>query len=111
MADYLFSIYEYMVLDYNASRSFFGDDRRAEEDRKAILYFTNDLLRNPRLLWYWNPKGGQLESEYRQETKEHYDEHVRKTPGKSLQEDETGPLADDADEDTKKASLHRYCGA
>jgi hypothetical protein len=112
MADYLFTIYEFMILDYNASQSFFGDDRRAEEDKKAILYFTDDLLRNPRLLWYWDASGGKLESEYREETKKHYMEHVRNNPGRPspVDEDEIGPLADDPDPDHKNAALQRYCG-
>jgi hypothetical protein len=112
MADYIFSIYEYTVLDYLAAQSFMGDSRRAKLDEETLTYFTEDLLRNPRLLWYWNPTGGRLAAEYRHETVGHYKDHVLMNPNKPLTEktDSVGPLGDDGtDIEQRKANLKQYC--
>ncbi|HEY0554188.1 MAG TPA: hypothetical protein VGG20_07970, partial [Thermoanaerobaculia bacterium] len=37
-----------------------GDTDRASFMEEVLNYFTGRLLRNPRLLWYWSPSGGNL---------------------------------------------------
>ena len=53
------------------------DEARAAFMKEVLNYYTQRLLRNPRLLWYWDEEGGNLQSLYEQTTKSYYDSLVQ----------------------------------
>jgi hypothetical protein len=75
MADYLFSLFEETLYDYRSALAF-GDTNRASFEKETLDYFTVRLLRNPRLLYYWDKSGGHLSAEYSPKTIEYYEQHV-----------------------------------
>jgi hypothetical protein len=95
MADYVFTLFEYTLYDFQ-SASKFGNRERALFEKDVLEYFTRKLLRNPRLLWYWDERGGKLSSEYEEITRQYYADHVLHDPKAPLIEtpDPKGPLAE-----------------
>jgi len=59
MADYLFSVFEANLIDYQSS-SALQEPKRREFEKGVLDFFTVKLLRNPRLLYYWD--GGKVVS-------------------------------------------------
>jgi hypothetical protein len=98
MADYLFSVFEANLIDYQSSNQIFDHERRKFE-KIVVDYFTQHLLRNPRLLYYWNKDGGGLSAEYQKATRDYYDANVLHDPTHPLapdeREDAIGPLTGD----------------
>jgi hypothetical protein len=95
MADYIFELFEYTLYDFQ-SASKFGNQERALFEKEVLEYFTGKLLRNPRLLWYWDANGGKLSSEYEDKTRQYYADHVLHDPKAPLVEtpDPKGPLTE-----------------
>lgn len=93
MADYAFATFEYSVFEYDIATKY-GNSTRAKELKEVVDYFTGRLLRNPRLLYYWDPPGGNLSSEYEALTKQYYDNFVLHDKLNPLVEkaDFTGPI-------------------
>jgi hypothetical protein len=94
MADYIFSMFEYILTDYNVSKRiyFIGDRWRAKTDSEVLEYFTSHLLRNPRLLYYWS----KLSSEYGEDIVAYYNAQVLHNLDNPLKEepDFNGPLVE-----------------
>jgi hypothetical protein len=94
VANLIFTIFEQRLYDHNrASMPLFNSEKRAFS--QAVLnYFTGRVLRNPRLLWYWDENGGGLSTYYEADTKKYYEEHVLKDKNIPLKEvpDKVGPF-------------------
>ncbi len=95
MADYIFALFEYTLYDFQ-SASKFGNQERALFEKDVLDYFTGKPLRNPRLLWYWDERGGKLSSEYEAKTRQYYADHALHDPQAPLIEksDPKGPLTE-----------------
>jgi hypothetical protein len=91
MANYLFAFYEWVLRDARSAEGF-GDAQRLEFDNKTIAFLQDYLLRNPRLLWYWAPEGGNLGEEYETETQAAYRGSVLAGGTAVLSQDMVGPL-------------------
>lgn len=94
MAQYILTHFESTLYDKKAADRFW-DTTRANFQNEVLDYFTGRLLRNPRLLWYWDPKGGNLTAEFEKETIEYYNNSVIRNPNSPLTQtpDSKGPLA------------------
>jgi len=53
-----------------------GDTERANFEQLALDYYTENLLRNPRLLYMWSKNGGKLDADFEQDTRKYYEDHV-----------------------------------
>jgi hypothetical protein len=77
MADYIFTSYEETYLNWDQANKA-GDDARASLLLNDLGYFKGTLC-NPRLLWYWDLKGGHLALAYGLSLQNYYQENVRKS--------------------------------
>jgi hypothetical protein len=86
----LFGLYEHLVyqLDEVAAD---GDSVRARFVRGSAAYFTGRLLLNPRLRYLWSENGGNLQCEFEDNVRGHYQAHI---PTPSDGWDESGPYGD-----------------
>jgi hypothetical protein len=83
----VFGLYEHVVYQFNeATRA--GDHLRTVFLNDAACYFTERLLRNPRLMYLWSRNGGNLECEFEAETRAHYRSKIEVSSGAW---DEIGP--------------------
>ena len=80
MAQDLFAQFEQTIyLHHNAVA--LGEKERARFLQDTLDYFSNVLLRNPRLVWMWSPGGGNLRSHYELFAQKYWDDTVgRKNP-------------------------------
>ncbi len=53
-----------------------GDGRRLELASDNLTYFNAALCSNPRLLWYWDFKGGKLDRTFAEDLRSYYKENV-----------------------------------
>jgi hypothetical protein len=67
IADRLFTMFEQAFYQWRQARER-ADSPRERFLRDVLVYFTGRLLQNPRLLWYWSPKGGHLSVNYESAT-------------------------------------------
>ena len=75
VANYLFGIFELTFYQYNQAIE--ADDVARRDFYKEVLdYFTDRLLRNPRLLYFWSSTGGGLEDHFEEKTKKYYKDNV-----------------------------------
>jgi hypothetical protein len=89
IADRLFTMFEQALYQWRQARER-KDSPREQFLREVLEYFTSRLLQNPRLLWYWSPKGGNLSVNYEVATMEYYNTNVRPhSPG-----DAEGPFTE-----------------
>jgi hypothetical protein len=88
VTDRLFTMFEQAFYQWGQARDR-QDTPRAKFLGEVLSYFTGRLLKNPRLLWYWAPKGGNLAVNYEPATVQYYEANVK--PAK-LQWDATGPF-------------------
>ncbi len=89
VAHYIFTTYEESF--YLWQQSVGTDQRRAELAQDDLLYFNDTLCNNPRLLWYWDSKGGgKLSREFAVDLRNYYKENVLKDCPTS--EDPAGPF-------------------
>jgi energy-coupling factor transporter ATP-binding protein EcfA2 len=87
-ADRVFNLFEQTLYEWNeAKRS--HDTKGAEFLEKVLDYLTGRLLRNPRLLYFWSPSGGNMSIDYEEQTRAYYDQHVL--------QDRTHPLKEKPD--------------
>jgi hypothetical protein len=91
MANFIFTHFEATFYDEKSADRFWNSSRSAFQ-KEVLNYFTGRLLRNPRLLWYWDPKGGNLADMYESATIAYYNEHVFNDKAKPPQPDPHGPL-------------------
>jgi len=82
-ANFLFGFYENTLFQYNESLKSRNKDR-TDFLRKALDYFRNKVLRNPRLLYLWDSDGGKLSINYAESTIEDYDKNVWNNKDRSL---------------------------
>jgi hypothetical protein len=73
VADFIWTYYEQLLFQWNSTK----DDER-EFVVKVLDYLEDDLLRNPRLLWWWVIKGGGLETTYEDITRCEFQRNVLK---------------------------------
>jgi len=75
VAHYFFTTYdEAYYLWKQASEA--GDGRRLELASDNLTYFNAALCSNPRLLWYWDFKGGKLDRTFAEDLRSYYKENV-----------------------------------
>ena len=79
MADYILNEFELSFYQINRARPRF-DKQSKEFFEEVLAYFTQRLLRNPRLLYYWSRDGGQLCLNYEPSTIEYYERRVLNDP-------------------------------
>ena len=93
MADYIFNEFEQSFYQISRVRPRF-DSRSRKFYGEVLNYFTNTLLRNPRLLYYWSQDGGQLCFNYEPSTIEFYEAAVLNNPSLPLKfaPDAMGPF-------------------
>ena len=75
LAMYIFTVFEHLVYQSYRVQSF-GDQKRITFYREMLEYFTTKLLRNPRLLYFWDESGGSLGQHYEVYTRDYYTAHV-----------------------------------
>ena len=93
IARVIFTHYESLFYQWrHASRM--GDTERVAFLGEALDYYTDGVLRNPRLLYLWSENGASLEIDFERETREHYNAHVLHDPSRPLKEqpDDVGPF-------------------
>jgi hypothetical protein len=83
IAFYILTVFEQTFYQYQHAKNV-GDTERAEFLRAVLDYFTGRLLRNPRLLFYWDKNGGNVSQYYEAETKKYYEEKVLHDPSAPL---------------------------
>lgn len=89
----IFTHYEDLFFQWkHASRM--GDTERVAFLGEALDYYTDRVLRNPRLLYLWSEKGANLGIDFEDETREHYNAKVLHDPALPLKEmpDPAGPF-------------------
>ena len=75
VAMYIFQLFEYTYYQYQHAKE--TEDQYREAFLLEVLnYFTGRLLRNPRLVYYWNKDGGNLCVFFEESTQEYYVKHV-----------------------------------
>lgn len=93
LADYIFTTFEYTLYEHRVAEEF-HDISKKRFLQEVLDYFTSRLLRNPRLLYYWDEKEGGLSLAYEEWTRKYYDAHVLHDPHIPLTEspDVAGPI-------------------
>jgi hypothetical protein len=71
----IFGLYEHTIYQLNKAADD-GDDTRAEFLRDAVDYLTQRLLPNPRLRYLWSKDGGNLECEFEDAARAHYQANI-----------------------------------
>lgn len=99
---YIFTAFEQTFYQYQAAVNF-GDKKRSEFLKAVLDYFTGRLLRNPRLLYYWDKNGGNVSQYYETETKKYYEDNVPNNPKNNYKEDIYGPYLVTS---TKDSTIH-----
>jgi hypothetical protein len=75
-ADYIFTLFDHLVMErVRAAEA--RDESRARDADAMLRYFTEKLLRNPRLTYYWREDGAGLSATCSARTREYYERHVR----------------------------------
>lgn len=75
IASSLFTMYEHSYFQWDNAKTY-GDQERERFLRSVLDYFSNKLLRNPRLMWYWSADGANLRSQSESETIKYYEKTV-----------------------------------
>lgn len=75
LARRIFSMYEHSYFQWKNSKEF-SEKSRINFLKLVLDYFTNTLLKNPRLAWYWSSKGGNNCVHYEVEVLKYYNDHV-----------------------------------
>jgi len=87
LARRIFSMYEASYFQWKNSE-YYNEKTRANFLKLVLDYYTKTLLRNPRLLWYWSGKGGNLSSHYEDEVVKYYYSKINNT---TFEIDSDGP--------------------
>jgi hypothetical protein len=90
VADFILSYYEQNLVLWDNT-----GDKEYQFIKDIIEYFEGRLLRNPRLVWWWQKDHGGLETSYDPDTRSRWLEHVFKKLDRSKPEwcDSDGPFA------------------
>lgn len=72
----LFSMFEHSYYQWKNAKNN-SDEQRTEFLQAVLSYFTNTLLPNPRLAWYWSAKGGNIQAHYEDEVLKYYNKSVQ----------------------------------
>jgi hypothetical protein len=94
IAMYIFQTYENSYYQWkNAIKA--GDKERKNFLDEVLGYYAERLLRNPRLLYYWDKNGGNLSGFFEEVTQQHYNDNVISKLGSELSnvQDENGPFS------------------
>jgi hypothetical protein len=86
VADYIFLLFEHTIFQKREAADSFFDWQKAQFDQEVLDFFTGRLLRNPRLLYYWDENLGGLSDALEVVTKIYYKDHVLKDPHAPLKE-------------------------
>lgn len=94
IANYIFTLFEAALYEQGRAALPLVNGEKRRFNSEVLQYFTSRVLRNPRLLWYWDEKGGGLSTYYEEATKAYYLDHVTKDPKDPLLEvpDPIGPF-------------------
>jgi hypothetical protein len=68
-------IFEESLYHYEQARRQ-RDREQAKFLEEMLVYYTERLLLNPRLLYLWSPEGGNVRADFEPPTRAYYDEHV-----------------------------------
>lgn len=90
-ASLVFDYFEETVLQQQQARKS-GDDEKLRYLETNLRYFDENALRNPRLLWYWSVKGGDLSSDYDKATVDYFRAHVANDASITKLGDPTSPF-------------------
>ena len=77
LARRVFTMYEHSYYQWQNSVRF-SEESRIKFLKLVLDHFTNVLLKNPRLVWYWSENGGDFNKYYEKEVVEYYNSHVLK---------------------------------
>lgn len=91
IADSLFTLFEQAYYQWKLA-TVSNDAARTSFLKEELDYFTERLLRNPRLLWFWANDGGKLSLQYEKATQVFYESSVQP---KSQARDDIGPFGSD----------------
>ena len=84
----IFSMYEHSYFQWkNAEHN--ADKARAKFLKQVLNYFTESILRNPRLLWIWSENGYNYKVHYEPDVIDYYNEYVIYG---TMELDATGPF-------------------
>jgi hypothetical protein len=86
----IFNLYEHTIYQLGKAEED-GDGARTEFLREAADYLTKRLLPNPRLRYLWAKDGGNLECEFEDAARAHYQDNV---PALPYSWDEKGPYGE-----------------
>jgi hypothetical protein len=92
VAHYLFTTFEEAFFLWQQAAA--GDDRHREEMAlEDLAYFKDTICNNPRLLWYWDFRGGKLDRAFAPELNKYYRDNVLKNKDcQEISQDSTGPF-------------------
>jgi hypothetical protein len=89
LAHYVFTGFEETYYLWREAQG--GEKRRASLLLEQMMYFNNLLCGNPRLLWYWDTKGGgKLGREFSRDLRSYYQDNVIKNC--AIDKDSEGPF-------------------
>jgi len=91
VADFIFTYYEQTLYQWDATRD---EERKFTSD--VLEYLRGRLLRNPRLIYWWQEKHGGLETSYEKKTRDDWQAEVIGKTGMRAWCDPTGPFGDPA---------------
>jgi len=74
-ADFIFTFYEQTFFQVEATRA---DTQTYEFINRVLRYLREDLLRNPRLIYWWHERLGGLETSYEAKTRDDWAKYVFK---------------------------------
>jgi len=89
LAHYMFTTYEEAFYLWQQALQG-GDQRRLQLAHDDLAYFNEAICSNPRLLWYWDFKGGKLDRAFADELRDYYKANVVK--GCTTEADAAGPF-------------------
>jgi hypothetical protein len=96
VAHFLFTTYEEVYLLWKQAVEA-KEPQREEMARQDLIYFNEAIRGNPRLLWYWDFRGGKLAQAFGTELNDYYRENVLKNG--QTDQDATGPFG--SEEETR----------
>jgi hypothetical protein len=75
IAERIFVMFEHCLYQRNHAKKI-GDFHRQEFLEEELNYYTKRLLCNPRLVWYWSPKGENFCEHSEQVTNDYYNQNI-----------------------------------
>lgn len=107
LAMYTFQVFEHTHYQYLHSKKL-EDNDRLEFLKEVLEYFTGRLLNNPRLLYFWSKKGGNLCVYFEQTTIDYYENNLLTKKDEILTSmDRNGPFKNIKPVNSELATPHK----